>query len=131
MRKRISILIIEDEDQLREMLEYNLSLEGFNVYLAADGPTGIELARKKKPEVVLLDWMMFGMNGLEVLSKLKYDKKTADIPVFMMTAKGKISDIDRAFEIGADDYITKPFEVMQLGRIVRQKLEKVTSARVS
>ena len=131
MSKGISILIIEDEEQLRELLEYNLSLEGFNVHLAGDGLKGIELAKKKKLDVILLDWMMYGMDGLETLSRLKNNNKTEDIPVFMMTAKGKMSDIDRAFEIGADDYITKPFKVMQLGGVIKRKLEKVTSAGVS
>ena len=85
-----------------------------------------KLARKEKPEVILLDWMMDAMDGLEVLSELKYDERTKDIPVFMMTAKSKIGDIDRAFELGANDYITKPFKVMQLGKIVKEKLLKQT-----
>ncbi len=131
MRKLIKLLIIEDEQQFREMLESNLSLEGFEVYLAGTGPTGLKLARRKKPDVILLDWMMEGMDGLEVLSKLKYNKKTGDIPVFMMTAKGQIGDIDRACYLGADDYITKPFEVIKLGRIIRLKLEKLEKAGVS
>lgn len=128
MKKRVPILIIEDEEQLLEMIKYNLRLEGFEVYLAQDGPTGIKLARKEKPEVILLDWMMEEMDGLEVLSELKYDERTKDIPVFMMTAKSKIGDIDRAFELGADDYITKPFKVMQLGKIVKEKMLKQTKS---
>ncbi len=123
MCKQISILIIEDEDDLRDMLEFNLSSEGFDVCLASDGQAGIELAKTKMPQVILLDWMMPGMDGLETLTKLKDDKTTADIPVFMMTAKSKMSDIDRAFEIGADDYIAKPFKIMQLGRVIKNKLE--------
>ncbi len=130
MRKQIKLLIIEDEQQFREMLEFNLSSERFKVYLAGDGPTGLELARRKKPDVILLDWMMDGMDGLEVLSKLKCDKKMKKIPVFMMTAKGKIGDLDRAFDLGVDDYITKPFEVMKLGRIIRLKLDKLEKAEV-
>ncbi len=74
--------------------------------------------------MILLDWMMDVMDGLEVLSELKHDKRTKGIPVFMMTAKSKIGEIDRAFELGADDYITKPFSVMQLGKTVKEKLLK-------
>ncbi|MCD6395000.1 MAG: response regulator [Planctomycetes bacterium] len=131
IREKIKLLIIEDDEQFREILESTLSLEGFEVYLAGDGPRGLKLARRKKPDVILLDWMMESMNGLEVLSKLKYDKKTGDIPVFMMTAKGQIGDIDRACYLGADDYITKPFEVMQLGRIVRFKLDKLQKTQIT
>ncbi len=71
------------------------------------------------------------MDGLEVLSKLKYDKKMGDIPVFMMTAKGQIGDIDRACDLGADDYIIKPFEGMKLGRIIRHKLDKLKKAQMT
>jgi DNA-binding response OmpR family regulator len=130
VRKKIKLLIIDDEEQLREMLDSCLSLEGFDVYLAGDGPTGLELARRKKPEVILLDWMMEGMNGLEVLSELKYDKKMGDIPVFMMTAKGQIGHIDRACDLGADDYIIKPFEVLKLGKIIRHKLDKLQKTQI-
>jgi len=129
MNKRIPILIIEDDAELKELLEYNLRLEGFEVYWAKQGAAGLKLARKTRPEVILLDWMMPGMDGLEVLSELKYSRKTNDIPVFMMTAKNKIGDIDRAFEIGADDYITKPFKLMQLGKIIREKLAKLEKTK--
>jgi len=125
MRERIPILVIEDEAQLRELLEYNLRLAGFEVYLAGDGASGLEIARYKKLMVILLDWMMPEMDGLQVLSELKYDKRTSHIPVFMMTAKSKIGDIDRAFELGADDYITKPFKVLQIGNVIKRKLQKL------
>ncbi len=131
MREKIKLLIIEDDEQFREILESNLGLEGFEVYLAGNGPRGLKLARRKKPDVILLDWMMEGMDGLEVLSKLKYNKKTGDIPVFMMTAKGQIGDIDRACYLGADDYITKPFEVIKLGRIIRLKLDNLEKAQMT
>ena len=68
MGKKISILVVEDEEHIRTILKYNLKLDGFKVYLAEDGPTALELARKKKVELILLDWMMPGMDGLEVLS---------------------------------------------------------------
>jgi len=83
-----------------------------------------EVARAKKPDVILLDWMMPEMNGLEVLSELKHNGKTEDIPVFMLTAKEIMGDIERAFEIGADDYLTKPFDPAQLGKTIKRKLKE-------
>ena len=124
MSKRISVLVVEDEEHIRNILEYNLKLDGFEVYLAENGPAGLELAREKKFDVILLDWMMPEMDGLEVLSELKHDKRTARIPVFMLTAKGMVGDIDRAFAVGADDYITKPFDPVLLGNTVKNKLEE-------
>ena len=127
MNKRISILVIDDEEHIRVVLDDNLKLDGFEVHLAADGYTGLELARQERPKVILLDWMMPGMDGLEVLSELKYDRRTEHIPVFMLTAKGMLGDIDRAFDVGADDYLTKPFDPIQLGKTIRKKLEKCTA----
>jgi two-component system phosphate regulon response regulator PhoB len=124
MSQRIPILVIDDEEPVRTVLEYNLRLDGFEVYTAEDGQSGLELARNKKPELILLDWMMPGMSGLEVLAELKYDKRTENIPVFMFTAKGMIADIERAFDVGADDYITKPFEPVELGKIIKGKLKQ-------
>jgi DNA-binding response OmpR family regulator len=124
MPARIPIILIDDEKDMLEMLEYHLRLYGFEVYTAADGPSGLELAKKKKADLILLDWMMPGMNGLEVLSELKHNKKTEKIPVFMLTAKGMIEDIEQAFEIGADDYIVKPFEGKELAKKIKAKLAK-------
>ena len=123
MSEKISVLVVDDEEHIRNILEYNLRLEGFEVYLAENGRTAIEHARQKKPDVILLDWMMPEMDGLEVLSELKGDKTTEHIPVFMLTAKGMSSDVGKALLRGADDYIVKPFEPEELGEIVRRKLE--------
>ena len=73
MKEEISVLVIEDEDHIRRVLEYDLRLDGFEVYLAEGGPTGLQIARDKKPDVILLDWMMPKMDGIEVLSQLKQD----------------------------------------------------------
>jgi len=127
MNRRISVLVVEDEEHIRRVLEYNLRLDGFEVYPAGDGPRALELAQKIKPDVILLDWMMPQMDGLEVLSKLKQDKSTENIPVFMLTAKGMMADVGRALCEGADDYITKPFDPMQLGKTIKKKLEKCAS----
>jgi DNA-binding response OmpR family regulator len=119
-----TILVIEDEEHIRTILKYNLELDGFEVFLAEDGMTGLKLAREKKPDLVLLDWMMPGLDGLQVLSELKHDETTKDIPVFMLTAKSMMAEVGRALYEGADDYITKPFDVIELGQILKDKFEK-------
>ena len=126
MRERIPVLVIDDDPVIRKLVAYNLKLAGFKVYLAEDGISGVKLAKKKSPKLILLDVMMPQMDGLEVLSELKYHRKTTDIPVFMMTAKNTFGDIDRAFEIGADDYLTKPLDLRRLGQTVKEKLDKLT-----
>ena len=129
MSEKISVLVVDDEEHIRNILEYNLKLDGFEVYLAEDGLAGLELARQKKFEVILLDWMMPEMNGLEVLSELKNDKRTEHIPVFMLTAKAMTDDLAQALQLGADDYIAKPFDPITLGQIIRQKLENLVKSR--
>jgi len=129
MSENITVLVIEDEAHIRRVLEYNLKLDGFQVYLAEDGAAGLNLAREKKPDVIMLDWLMPKMNGLQVLTELKNDINTAHIPVFMLTAKGMLNDVTQAIEMGANDYITKPFNPIQLGKTIREKLEKCAQAK--
>ncbi len=124
MGENITVLVIEDEEHIRRVLEYNLKLDGFEVFLAEDGAAGLQTAIEKKPDVILLDWLMPEMDGLQVLMELKNNINTKHIPVFMLTAKGMLSDVTQAIETGADDYITKPFNPMQLGKTIREKLEK-------
>ena len=131
MSEQITILVVEDEAHIRRVLEYNLKLDGFEVYLAEDGATGLKLARENSPDLILLDWLMPVMNGLQILAELKADSSTEHIPVFMLTAKGMISDVTQAIEIGADDYITKPFNPIQLGKTIREKLEKCAKVKKS
>lgn len=119
-----TVLVIEDEERIRTVLKYNLELDGFEVYLAEDGQAGLELASEKRPDLILLDWMMPGLDGLQVLSKLKNDERTKGIPVFMLTAKSMMAEVGRALYEGADDYITKPFDVVELGQILKDKLER-------
>lgn len=121
-QKANTVLLVDDEDHIRTVVEYNLKHEGFDVYKAEDGAVGLELARRVLPDVILLDWMMPEMDGLKVLAELRRDKSTAHIPVFMLTAKGMAGDMEKAFELGADDYITKPFDPRLLGRTIRRKL---------
>ena len=129
MNEQISVLVIDDEEHVLTVLKYNLKLDGFEVYSAADGPAGLELAREKRPGVILLDWMMPEMDGMKVLSELKYDERTKDIPIFMLSAKGMMYDVGQALYEGADDYITKPFDPMDLGRVIKEKLTKCTKPK--
>jgi two-component system phosphate regulon response regulator PhoB len=131
MSEQFTILIVEDEAHIRKVLEYNLKLDGFEVCLAEDGATGLKLARENKPDIILLDWLMPVMNGLQVLAALKTDSSTEHIPVFMLTAKGMLNDVTQAVETGADDYITKPFNPIQLGKTIREKLEKCAKVKKS
>ena len=127
MSKWIPVLVIEDDELVREALRRWLKLYGFRVHLAKDGSEGLRLARETSPAFILLDWMMPEMDGLEVLSELKHSKKTQGIPVFMLTDRGKIGDLDQAFELGADDYITKPLDLTRMGRMVKTRWERFTS----
>jgi len=129
MAQCTTIVVIEDEERIRKVLDYNLKLDGFEVFPARDGPEGLELARDKKPDLILLDWMMPGMDGLQVLSELKEDEKTRDIPVFMLTAKSMMTEVGRALYQGADDYIVKPFEPRELGQMLKEKLEKTMQTK--
>jgi two-component system alkaline phosphatase synthesis response regulator PhoP len=130
MNRPRKILLVEDEEHIRIVLEYNLRLEGYDVYLAEDGVTGLRLAREIMPDLILLDWMMPGMNGLAVLSELKNDEKTMHIHVFMLTAKGVSSDRELALSVGADDYIVKPFDYKQLRRTIEETLEQEGTERL-
>lgn len=123
MSTEISVLVIEDEAHIRVAMEYNLKMDGFGITLAEDGRAGLEKAREIKPQLILCDWMMPEMNGLEVLSELRKDDELKNIPVFMLTAKGMAGDMEQALEKGADDYITKPFDPLKLGEILREKLK--------
>ncbi len=125
MKTKISVLVIDDEEDIRKVLERRLKSDGFDVYSATDGPTGLKIADEKKPDVILLDWVMPKMNGLEVLSKLKQDERTRDIIVFMLTAKNMMDDVSTALANGADDYIPKPFEGAELGQRIRSMLRAV------
>jgi DNA-binding response OmpR family regulator len=121
MSEKISVLVVDDEEHIRNILEYNLGLHGFKVYQAEDGPTGLELAREKKPGMILLDWMLPGMEGLQVLEKLKADQRTRSIPVIMITVKRMVNDVGNALLRGADDYIIKPFDPEELSKMLRRK----------
>jgi two-component system phosphate regulon response regulator PhoB len=109
-----TILIIEDEKDLAELLAYNLEHEGFRTVTALDGLSGLDRATVLVPDLVLLDLMLPGMPGTEICKTLKKNPKTAPIPVIVLTAKGEEIDRVIGFEIGADDYVVKPFSTREL-----------------
>ncbi len=104
-----AILIVDDEEDILELIEYNLSKEGFRLHTAVSGEEALRIAREELPDLILLDLMLPGIDGLQVCRLLKSDPDTAHIPIIMVTAKGSESDVIVGLELGADDYVTKPF----------------------
>ena len=103
------ILVVDDEEDILELVKYNLEREGFQITCAESGEKALKSTRHERPDLIVLDLMLPGIDGLEVARQLKQDLKTAGIPIVMLTAKGEEADIVTGLELGADDYITKPF----------------------
>jgi two-component system, OmpR family, alkaline phosphatase synthesis response regulator PhoP len=122
---KAKILVVDDEEDIRELVELNLSHEGFKVLLCETGEQALEKAGSELPDLIILDLMLPGIDGLEVCKKLKSNMKTENIPVVMLTAKGEETDVVSGLEVGADDYITKPFSGKVLVARVRRLLRKV------
>jgi two-component system alkaline phosphatase synthesis response regulator PhoP len=122
---KAKILVVDDEEDIRELVELNLSHEGFKVLLCETGEQALEKAGSELPDLIILDFMLPGIDGLEVCKKLKSNMKTENIPVVMLTAKGEETDVVTGLEVGADDYITKPFSGKVLVARVRRLLRKV------
>lgn len=127
----IKILIVDDEEDILNLLSFNLKKAGFDVIEAADGPEALELAATKNPNLILLDIMLPNMDGTEVLKRLKREPLTEDIPVIMLTAKGEEIDRILGLELGAEDYITKPFSPRELILRVKAVLKREERAAVS
>jgi len=125
------VLVIEDEESILELLRYNLDKVGFTVILAASGEDGLALARRRRPDLILLDLMLPGMDGLEVCRLLKRSSETEHIPVVMLTARGEETDIVTGLELGADDYLTKPFSPRVLLAHLRAALRRSSTAPVA
>ncbi|MBI2432045.1 MAG: response regulator [Candidatus Hydrogenedentes bacterium] len=119
-----NILIVEDEEDLAELVRYNLSREGYLAHVAPTGTSALTLTRTKKPDLILLDLMLPELDGLEVCKRLKADPDYQHIPVVMLTAKGEEADIVTGLEMGADDYITKPFSPRVMLARVRAVLRR-------
>jgi two-component system alkaline phosphatase synthesis response regulator PhoP len=121
---KANILVVEDEEDIQELLVYTLGREGFRVTAADSGEELARLVRSTPPDLVVLDLMLPGMNGLEACAMLKQDSNTRHIPVIMLTAKGEESDVVIGLELGADDYIPKPFSPKVLVARVRAVLRR-------
>lgn len=118
------VLIIDDEKDIVQSIEYNLSKDGYKVSKSYDGLNGLEAVQKKSPDIVILDLMLPGMTGIELCKAMKADPKTAAIPVIMLTAKGEETDKIVGLEVGADDYITKPFSIRELAARIKTILKR-------
>ena len=135
---RENILVVDDEEDILDLVNYNLSKAGYRVACVATGGDAVKAARNSLPDVVVLDLMLPGLDGLEVCTLLKNDPKTRDAAIIMLTAKGEESDVVKGLELGADDYITKPFSprilLARIKAVLRRReaeaVEKSTVLRV-
>lgn len=123
------ILAVDDEENILELVKYNLTREGFDVLCATSGEEALKAARKEPPDLLLLDLMLPGVNGMEVMRRLKSDAATKEIPIVMLTVKRDDVDVIMGLEMGADDYITKPFSPKVLVARVKAILRRKDAAR--
>ena len=119
------VLVIDDEEPIRLLCRVNLQLENMEVLEAADGPTGLDQAREHRPDVILLDVMMPGLDGWRVAEKLLEDDRTNEIPIIFLTARAEFRDRARGLDIGGVDYVTKRFNPLELAPLVRQLLDRI------
>jgi two-component system phosphate regulon response regulator PhoB len=123
-----TVLVVEDENDVVDLLRYHFKKAGFKVEIANSGDAGLSAVRSKRPDAVVLDLMLPGMTGLEVCRALKADSETASIPVLMLTARSEVKDRVKGLEIGADDYVTKPFSPKEVVLRVQGLLRRIRSA---
>ena len=119
-----SILVVEDEEALSILLEYNLQREGFAPKIVPDGDDAMLVIEEEVPDLVLLDWMLPGLSGIEICRRIRARTETANLPVIMMTARGEETDRIRGLDTGADDYLTKPFSIPELMARIRALLRR-------
>jgi two-component system, OmpR family, alkaline phosphatase synthesis response regulator PhoP len=119
------VLVIDDEAPIRLLCRVNLEAEKMDVVEAPDGPTGLEKAREERPDVVLLDVMMPGLDGWRVAEQLLEDERTSGIPIIFLTARAEFRDRAKGLDIGGVDYVTKPFNPLELAPLVRRLLERI------
>lgn len=120
-----NILVAEDEDSLATLLNYNLEKEGYAVAVAADGEEALMMVDEKLPDLILLDWMLPKVSGIEVCRRLRARTETRNIPIIMLTARGEETDRIRGLDTGADDYIVKPFSMSELSARIRAVLRRL------
>lgn len=119
------ILVVEDEDALSTLLQYNLDKEGYRVALAGDGEEALTLVGEQLPDLVVLDWMLPKVSGIEVCRRLRGRPETRNLPIIMLTARGEESDRIRGLDTGADDYVVKPFSMTELTARIRAVLRRI------
>jgi two-component system alkaline phosphatase synthesis response regulator PhoP len=119
------VLVIDDEAPIRLLCRVNLEAEGMDVIEAADGPSGVEKARAEEPDVILLDVMMPGLDGWRVAEQLLEDDRTVGIPIVFLTARAEFRDRARGLDIGGVDYVTKPFNPLELAPLVQALLDRI------
>lgn len=119
------ILVVEDEDALSTLLQYNLDKEGYKVAVAADGEEALTLVSEKLPDIIVLDWMLPKISGIEVCRRLRQRPESRNVPIIMLTARGEESDRIRGLDTGADDYVVKPFAMSELSARIRAVLRRI------
>jgi two-component system phosphate regulon response regulator PhoB len=119
------VLVVEDEDALATLLHYNLDKEGYVVGVAGDGEEALTMASERAPDLVILDWMLPKVSGIEVCRRLRGRSETRNVPIIMLTARGEESDRIRGLDTGADDYVVKPFSMVELTARVRAVLRRI------
>jgi DNA-binding response OmpR family regulator len=110
----LSVLVVDDDPVILRLLQVNFELEGIDVATAVDGEEGLKMAQSDRPDLVISDIMMPKVNGLELLAALRSSPDTASLPVILLSAKAQVADVQRGLELGADDYVTKPFDPLEL-----------------
>ena len=123
-----AILVVDDEEPILELLRFNLEKEGYQVRVAKDGPEALESVEKEQPDLLILDVMLPGMDGLEICRQLRLNPKFRQIPIIMLTAKGEVIDKVVGLELGADDYMTKPFSPRELLARIKARLRRINSS---
>ncbi|MDZ7803005.1 phosphate regulon transcriptional regulator PhoB [Thiohalophilus sp.] len=129
MSQDITILVVEDEEAIREMLGFTLQRAGFTVIEAGDAREASERLSEQPPDLVLLDWMLPGISGVEFAKRLRRDESTRDLPVIMLTARGEEESKLRGYEAGIDDYVTKPFSTQELVARIRAVLRRSSAGQ--
>ena len=122
------VLVVEDEGAQREVLKYNLEAEGFNVVMAENGDEAMLLVAEEQPDLIVLDWMLPNVSGIEVCRRVKADPSTRAIPIIMLSARSEDVDRVRGLETGADDYVVKPYSVVELMARLRTQLRRTRPA---
>jgi two-component system, OmpR family, phosphate regulon response regulator PhoB len=120
-----NILVVEDEDALSTLLQYNLDKEGYEVRVAGDGEEALTLVSERLPDIIILDWMLPKISGIEVCRRLRQRPESRNVPIIMLTARGEESDRIRGLDTGADDYVLKPFAMSELSARIRAVLRRL------